>query len=44
MGVMTRAEEYRAKAAECEERAEQSADPFIERLELMGGIYGTISA
>jgi hypothetical protein len=28
--VMTKAEEYRAKAAECEERAEQSADPFIK--------------
>jgi hypothetical protein len=31
-GVVTsKAEEYRAKALECEERAEQTRDPFIKQ-------------
>jgi hypothetical protein len=29
--VTTKAEEYRAKARECEERAEQTRDPFIKQ-------------
>jgi hypothetical protein len=28
---MPKAEEYRAKARECEERAEQTRDPFIKQ-------------
>jgi len=29
--VTSKAEEYRAKALECEERAEQTSDPFIKQ-------------
>jgi hypothetical protein len=29
--VTSKAEEYRAKALECEERAEQTRDPFIKQ-------------
>jgi hypothetical protein len=29
--VMSKAEEYRAKALECEERAEQTRDPYIKQ-------------
>lgn len=31
VGVTGKAEEYRAKALECEEQAEQTRDPFIKQ-------------